>query len=104
MLSSIEPDRLVAVVGGNATVLGRWMGLRLGTWLTRALWLSPKFRAQVPGMPRGFQVRHEPVVGPILEGKVASWPARLQAWGHGLASGATEAPGYAYYTRFFKGK
>jgi hypothetical protein len=104
VLSSIDDHLLCVVVGGDVGTVGRWLGLKLGTAVTRALWFSPKYRAQVEGMPLGFQERNKPLVGPWLAEKVPSWPEQLQGFGRGLAGGATDAPGWSYYTRFYQSK
>jgi hypothetical protein len=92
--------------------LGEALGLGLGVTVTEGLRLLPgwdkkvldgqgKPVASVPGATRdgdyAIRKRHEEVVGPQLEAKAEKMrPGLMHDLIHGLAEGATAAPGVSY--------
>jgi hypothetical protein len=96
-LQTLDGDQLTVVGGGFLREAGATVGFGAGVAVTGALGFVPKWNAQVPGQPSGFQKRHEAVVGP----KVTDYSNGLSTgpWKEftaGVGAGATVAPGWSY--------
>jgi hypothetical protein len=90
--------QLATVHGGNLLHgAGEAVGFGAGVAVTGALAAVPGWNQQVPGMPVGFQKRHESVVGPKVEGFAQKLPAGpLKDFTSGLGAGATAAPPWSF--------